>query len=132
MTVKQPATSAAEPRCAAERYLEPEPRWPGLLALMAGSCRHYALPSRLSVGPDWLWPLIMIVLIVPMMALHRRRICELARTLTFAANAALSLAIVASLVLLIGGILRHKDNPATLLRSPAVLWITNVLAFELW
>jgi len=132
MTVKQPATSAAEPGRAAERYLEPEPRWPGFLALMAGACLHFALPSRLSLGPDWLLPLIMIVLMVPIMASHRRRIYELARTLTFVATVALSLALVASLVLLIDGILRHKDDPATLLRSAAVLWITNVLVFALW
>jgi hypothetical protein len=36
------------------------------------------------------------------------------------------------LALLIEGILHHKDNPASLLRSAAVLWIINVLVFTLW
>ena len=33
---------------------------------------------------------------------------------------------------MIEGILHHKDNPASLLRSAAVLWIINVLVFALW
>ncbi len=111
---------------------EPEPRWPGFVALMAGACLHAALPSRLSYGPDWLLPGLMAVLMVPIMASHRRRAYNLARALTFVATAALTLALVASLALLIQGLPSHKDTPAALLRSASVLWVTNVLVFALW
>jgi hypothetical protein len=111
---------------------EPEPRWPGFLALLAGAGLHYALPSRLSVGPDWVLPVIIAALLVVVMATHRRGLVEWARWLTFAAVVALTLALITSLALLIQGLPAHKDKPAELLRSAAVLWITNVLVFALW
>jgi uncharacterized membrane protein len=109
-----------------------EPRWPALVALMAGSGLHYALPSRLSVGPDWLLPVLMCVLMGPILASHHERAYRVARVLTFVATAALTLALVASLILLILGIPQHKDEPAALLRAAAVLWVTNILVFALW
>ncbi len=117
---------------ATARAVEPEPRWPGLLALMAGACLHFALPSRLSVGPDWLLMVVMGVLVIPIMAWHRRGFYTLARSLAFVATSALTLALIASLVLLIKGLPSHKDTPQELLHSAGVLWITNILVFALW
>lgn len=111
---------------------EPEPRWPGFLALLAGGVLHYSLPQRLSIGPDWLLAAVIAVLLVMVLASHRRGLYALARTLTFVAVVALTLALIASLVLLIQGLPGHKDKPAELLHSAAVLWITNVLVFALW
>jgi hypothetical protein len=111
---------------------EPEPRWPGFLALLAGACLHAALPSRLSVGPDWALFVLMVVLLVPTIVFHGKRQYLLARALTFVATGALTLGMIGSLALLIEGIPHHKDDPASLLRSAAVLWITNVLVFALW
>lgn len=111
---------------------EPEPRWPGFLALIAGAGLHYALPPRLSVGPDWGLPVVVAALSVLVLATHRRGLYAWARGLTFAAIAALTLALITSLALLIQGLPGHKDKPADLLRSAAVLWLTNVLVFALW
>src|SRR5690242_9614235 len=111
---------------------EPEPRWPGFLALMAGGLLHYALPQRLSVGPDWGLPVIIAALLVVVLPSHRRGLHSLARWLTLLAITALTLALVTSLALLIQGLPAHKDRPAELLRSAAVLWVTNVLVFALW
>ncbi len=109
-----------------------EPRWPGFVALMAGACLHFVLPSRLSVGPNWFLPAIMAALLVPIMASHRRGAYAVARLLTFVATGALTLALVASLALLIQGLPTHKDTPQALLRSAGVLWVTNILVFALW
>lgn len=109
-----------------------EPRWPAFVALMAGACLHYALPSRLSVGPDWALVVLMGLLLIPILESNRRRKYETARALTFVATAALTLALIASLALLIEGMPYHKDAPVELLRSASVLWITNVLVFALW
>jgi uncharacterized membrane protein len=117
---------------AADAGFEPEPRWPGFLALIAGACLHMALPSRLTVGPDWALFALMLVLMVPILASHRRRMYTAARTLTFVATAALTVALMASIFLLIVGLPHHKDQPEALLRAAAVLWITNVLVFALW
>lgn len=111
---------------------EPEPRWPGLMALMAGACLHYVLPSRLSVGPDWLLTAFMAVLLVVVIASNRVGQNNVARWLTFMAVTLLTLALMTSLALLIQGLPGHKDPPATLLRSAAVLWVTNILVFALW
>ncbi len=111
---------------------EPEPRWPGLLALMTGACLHYALPTRLSFGPDWGLPVVMALLVIPITAWHKRGYYNLARALTFVATAALTLALIVSLVLLISGLPSHRDTPASLLRSASVLWVTNILVFALW
>jgi len=118
-------------RSAASRG-EREPRWPGFVALMAGACLHFVLPTRLSVGPDWLLPAVMAVLMVPILASHKRGSYTVARWLTFVATGALTLALMVSLVLLIEGIPKHKDTPEALLRSAAVLWLTNIIVFALW
>ncbi len=112
--------------------IEPEPRWPAFLALMTGACLYSVLPPRLSVGPYWLLMVLMAVLLVPIIASHRRRIYTLARRLTFVAITFLTVSLVGSLVLLIQGLPGHKDDPASLLRSAAVLWVTNILVFALW
>jgi uncharacterized membrane protein len=111
---------------------QPEARWPGFLALVTGGALHFALPSRLSLGPDWMFPAIITVLMVPILASHHRGLDIVARKLTFVAVFALTLALVASLSLLIQGLPAHKDTPAQLLRSATVLWITNVLVWALW
>jgi uncharacterized membrane protein len=104
----------------------------GILALIAGSILHSALPARLRVGPDWALFVLTVLLVIPILVLHGRRKYEAARVLTFCATSMLTLALIASLALLVLGLPSHKDTPATLLRSAAVLWITNVLVFALW
>lgn len=110
----------------------PEPRWPGFAALMAGGCLHLVLPPRLTLGPEWMLPLVIGVLLVPSIMWYRRRVFRVVRVLTFVATGALTLGLVASIVLLIAGIPNHKDDPVVLLRAAGVLWITNVLVFALW
>jgi hypothetical protein len=129
---KSLATQVSQQAKTAVAQNEPEPRWPGLLALMAGGCLHYALPARLSVGPDWLLMVVIAVLVAIVMASRLTGLNALARVLTFIAVAALTLALIASLVLLIQGLPGHKDKPQELLRSASVLWVTNVLVFALW
>ena len=123
-TVLPPTRSAPED--------EPEPRWPAFLALMAGACLHYVLPSRLSVGPDWVLTVLMALLLIPIIATHQLGMNTAARWLSFSAIGLLTLALMTSLALLIGGLPGHRDQPATLLRSAAVLWVTNILVFTLW
>lgn len=129
---KTPAGVARDSQPELDSGFEMEPRWPAFVALMAGACIHYALPSRLSVGPGWALAFVMALLLIPILESNRRRKFEIARVLTFVATAALTLALVASLALLIEGLPDRKDVPAALLRSAGVLWISNVLVFALW
>jgi hypothetical protein len=109
-----------------------EPRWPAFIAMLADALVYAALPERLSFGPGWALLAIIFLLLVPILLSHRRGRYQLARALTLAATAVITLALVASLALLIGGLPKHLDPPGTLLRSATALWVSNILVFALW
>jgi len=44
---------------------DPEPRWPAFIAILAVGGLYAALPRYLVVGPHWLFPVIVLVLLVP-------------------------------------------------------------------
>jgi hypothetical protein len=109
-----------------------EPRWPAAIALLAVGCLWLALPHRLSVGPAWLLLAIILALLLPIVFSHRRGHHTLNRILTLAANGVITLAMILSLIFLVGGLSKHREAPETLLRSAGSLWIANVLVFALW
>ncbi|HXM97061.1 MAG TPA: hypothetical protein VN982_01160 [Candidatus Dormibacteraeota bacterium] len=109
-----------------------EPRWPAFVAMLAASGVYLALPKPLEVGPTWALPSITAVLLVPILALDYYRRYHMARFLTMIANTIITLAMIASLVLLVKGIPEHLETPKALLRSASALWITNILVFALW
>ena len=49
-----------------------EPRWPAALALLSIGALYYALPSALTVGPDWLVLVLVAALAIPAMISHRQ------------------------------------------------------------
>jgi hypothetical protein len=109
-----------------------EPRWPAFVAIFATGLVHQSLPERLSVGPSWGLLSITIVLLIPIIFSYHRGHYNVSRILTFTATGVITLAMIASLALLISGIPKHLDPPQTLLRSAVALWITNVIVFALW
>jgi hypothetical protein len=48
-----------------------EPRWLAIIAMLATGLVYAALPSSLSVGPDWLLLAVMGALVVAAAILHR-------------------------------------------------------------
>ena len=111
---------------------EREPRWPALVAMLAAGCVYLALPEPLSVGPSWLLLAIVLVLLIPLTVTYRSGNHSVARVLTFVANGAITLALIASLIFLIYGMAHHLNTAATLLRAASTLWFTNILVFALW
>jgi hypothetical protein len=109
-----------------------EPRWPAFVAMVAVALLYFALPERLSVGPRWGLLAVVILLLIPIISTYKLGHYNITRMLTFAANGAITLALIGSLVLLVQGLPHHKDPPGTLLFSAGALWITNVLVFALW
>jgi hypothetical protein len=109
-----------------------EPRWPAFVAMLAAASVYRALPEPLSLGPGWLLLAVVFVLLIPIVAAHYHGMYKLARILTFMANGAITLAMIASLTFLIQGIPQRREPPQALLRSATALWITNVLVFALW
>ncbi|MGB8887996.1 MAG: hypothetical protein WCC87_14795 [Candidatus Korobacteraceae bacterium] len=109
-----------------------EPRWPAFVAMAADGLIHFALPSRLSLGPRWLVFAAIFVLLIPIIFSYHRGRYDITRNLTFAAIGVITLALIGSLALLIEGLPSHEDPPKTLLLSATLLWLTNVLVFALW
>lgn len=112
--------------------LPPEPRWPAVIAVLSVAVINLALPSRLSLGPDWLIPIAVALLQLPALLLHRLRRYQHALMLGCSALGVATIALVGSLTLLIQGLLLHKETPGELLRSATLLWSANVLVFASW
>jgi hypothetical protein len=108
------------------------PRWPAFVAMLAAAGVYLALPENLSVGPSWLLFAIVVILLIPILATYRRGRYMATRILTLVANGVITVAMIASLVLLVKGIPEHLETPRALLGSASALWGTNILVFALW
>jgi hypothetical protein len=115
-----------------EHIDKPEPRGQALLAVLAIGAIYLALPRDLVVGPFWLLPTIIVVLLVPSVVSHRVGKQSINRILGIIINGITTLALIASLALLVRALPAHRESPLQLLRSGGLLWLTNVIVFALW
>jgi len=111
---------------------EPEPRWQVLLAVLAIGAIYLALPPNLIVGPIWLLPTLIVVLLIPTVVSHRTGKRSLNRALGILINGITTLALIGSVILLVRALPSHKEEPLRLLLSGGLLWLTNVIVFALW
>jgi len=109
-----------------------EPRWPAVVALLAVGALYYALPSDLTVGPDWLPLAIVACLIIPAAILSRGRHWRVTQVLGYLATSVVTLSLIGSLVRLVQGLPTKKETPLQLLVSAGALWIANLLVFASW
>jgi hypothetical protein len=115
-----------------EHIDKPEPRGQAVLAFLAISAIYLALPRDLVVGPIWLLPTLIVILLVPTVVSHRVGRQSLNRTLGFVINGITTLALIGSVILLVRALPGHRESPVRLLRSGGLLWLTNVIVFALW
>jgi hypothetical protein len=111
---------------------DPEPRWPALIAVIAVAGLNAALPQSLVVVPKWWFMVIVAALLIPTVISHWKEYHTMNRIFGFAVSGVITLAMIASVILLIAGLPDHKETPAQLLFSAATLWATNILVFSLW
>ena len=111
---------------------KPEPRWQALLAVVAIGAIYLALPRDLILGPIWLIPTLIVLLLVPTVVSHRSGKRSLNRALGILINGITTLALIGSVVLLVRALPSHREAPLELLRSGGMLWLTNVIVFALW
>jgi hypothetical protein len=111
---------------------KPEPRGQAIAAVVAIGAIYLALPSTVVVGPIWLLPTVIVVLLVPTVVSHRVGKQSLNRTLGFIINGITTLALIGSVILLVRALPSHRGTPLQLLRSGGLLWLTNVIVFALW
>jgi hypothetical protein len=116
----------------AEHIDKPEPRWQALFAFLAICAIYLALPRDLILGPIWLVPTLIVVLLVPTVVSHRVGKHSLNRALGIIINGITTLALIGSVILLVRTLPSHRQTPFQLLRSGGLLWLTNVIVFALW
>jgi hypothetical protein len=115
-----------------------EPRWHASLAVLAAMGLYITLPPRLTIGPIWVAPAIVLVLLVPLSVLepHRHRETRRTRFWSILLIAIVNFFNLVSVLLLVGGLFRPDKaalhTAAMLLRTGAQIWATNVLVFALW
>ena len=111
---------------------KPEPRWQAILALFAIGGIYLALPRDLVIGPFWLVPVVIVVLLMPTVVSHRVGRQLLNRTLGIIISGITTLALIGSVILLVRALPTHREPASQLLRSGGLLWLTNVMVFALW
>ncbi len=115
-----------------KKVIRLEPRWPAMVALLAAGGLRLALPSYLSLGPDWILLVIVVVLMIPTIWAYYRELNTLNRVLGYLVTSIVTADMILSLGLLVAALPSHKQAPAEMLRSAAALWITNIIVFASW
>jgi len=113
----------------------PEPRWPASLAVIAVAGLYLVLPERLSIGPTFVFPLLVLLVVPPLTIRAPMRHPHESRAVRVAAFAVIALAATAnggSLVLLVHELVGGKVPGRQLLLSALIVWLANVLVFGLW
>src|SRR5215831_18655317 len=111
---------------------KPEPRGQTIAAVLAIGAIYLALPRNVVLGPIWLLPTVIVVLLVPTVVSHRVGRHSLNRILGFIINGITTLALIGSVVLLVRLLPTHRESALQILRSGGLLWLTNVIVFALW
>jgi hypothetical protein len=110
----------------------PEGRWPVLVALVGVGLISFSLPHSLVVGPRWLLLALVLALLIPATLAHRAGNHRIDTLFGYVISGVITLALAASLVLLIVRLPSKTESPGSLLGSTTMLWATNVLVFAIW
>jgi hypothetical protein len=114
------------------RTIDPEPRWPAIIAVLATASLFLFMPERLTFGPNWLLLVLVGILCIPTVLTRRFGNTSLNYWFGLSLSAVITLATVWSLAMLIAGLPAKKENPEELLRAAVALWISNILVFACW
>ena len=119
-------------RHSAREPVNPEARWPVLIAILGVGGVWLALPHTMVVGPRWLLFALIVVLLVPTTLLHRSGRHEWDRIFGYVISILVTLSLAGSLVLLILRLPEKAESPGALLKSATILWVTNIVVFAMW
>jgi len=112
--------------------VDPEPRWPALVSLLAVGLLYFALPPNLVVGPRWLLIVLVLAMAIPTVFTWHRGYHEANQILGYAMSGTVTLSLIGSVVMLVKTLPIHVESPIRLLASAGALWLTNILVFALW
>lgn len=116
-----------------------EPRWHASLAAVGALLLYITLPPKVTFGPVWIVPLLVLLILVPLSIISpmRKHESSVQRIASIISIAILNIFNIASVVLLIYEILHPVKNSAfstggNLLLAGVQIWLTNVLVFSMW
>jgi hypothetical protein len=112
--------------------MQRQARWPALVAVLGVGGLYLALPPSLTVGPDWLPLAILALLAIPIYIFHYLGNERMNQLSSYLLLIVITSWMLYSLVRLIIGMADHTEAPKMLLRSAALLWISNILVFASW
>ncbi len=110
------------------------PQWTVSLGILLTGVLYLFLPERLTIGPSWLLLALEACIITPLWIFHlsgRLLPYRLVRTLSLIVLGLVTLTLAGSVITLISEL--SKISAAnSLLRTTALLWLSNITVFGLW
>jgi uncharacterized membrane protein len=105
--------------------------------VLAAGGLYTALPAALTFGPRWLFPSVILVLLIPTVISHHTGRSRLSAHFGLIVSGALTLGLITYLFRMVGAFVAQKTTsdtltPMRLLVSAGLLWLTNILVFALW
>jgi len=99
---------------------------------------YVTLPPRLTIGPTWVAPALVLAMLIPLsiFAPHRHIETRRSRFASITLIAIVNFFNLASVLLLVASFFRPErgalHQPGFLLRTGSQIWFTNILVFALW
>ncbi len=122
-----------------ERRVNPNDKIQVRIAIIVAVLLYVFLPPRLTLGPAWIVPAVVGVILISLVALQSAsgRSARLVRTLSITSVAVLNFFNVVSVVLLINDLVNkhahaHVLTAQELLEYGGAIWLTNIIVFALW
>ncbi len=115
-----------------DKPINPEPRWPAIIGVIAIGVVNLAVPERLSLGPTWLLLAATSSLLPPMIIAHRQGKKKVNFVLGLVVSGMTTADLIGSLAVLIAGIPDKRQPPSELMRAAVLLWFSNILVFASW
>lgn len=114
-----------------------ESRLPATIAVLLAALLNYVLPGKFTLGPNWLMPVLELIILIPLTLAAPRRVPNenrLKQSLAIASIAIVNVANFASLYLLIRTLIFNGKSVdgQQLLYSSVEIWVTNIIVFGLW
>jgi uncharacterized membrane protein len=108
------------------------PRWPAAVALLFVGALYSVISGGLTLGPRAFLLVFVAVLLVPLLSAHLRGSHRLAPVFAFVVIGLVTVAVVASVSLLVSSSFGRRTSAPALLQDAALLWLINVVTFAIW